>query len=97
MGGKTLYFGKPHPPIYDLARARLADMGVQDPRILCIGDGIATDVAGAQGEGLDALYITSGVDAARFGANPAAPDPAALQAFLAEKQAHARYAMGFLG
>lgn len=97
MGGKTLYFGKPHPPIYDRARARLADMGADDPRILCIGDGIATDVAGAAGEGLDALYITSGVDAARFGPNPAAPDSALLAAFLAEKQAGPRYAMGFLG
>ena len=24
MGGESLYFGKPHPPIYDLARRRLA-------------------------------------------------------------------------
>ena len=24
MGGTALYFGKPHPPIYDLARRRLA-------------------------------------------------------------------------
>ena len=72
-------------------------MGADDPRILCIGDGIATDVAGAGGEGLDALYITSGVDAAQFGPNPAAPDSALLAAFLAEKQASPRYAMGFLG
>ena len=97
MGGKTLYFGKPHPPIYDRARARLADMGVDDPRILCIGDGIATDVAGAAGEGLDCLYITSGVDGAQFGPNPAAPDSARLAAFLAERQADPRYSMGFLG
>jgi HAD superfamily hydrolase (TIGR01450 family) len=97
MGGTALYFGKPHPPIYDRARARLGDMGADDPRILCIGDGIATDVAGAGGEGLDALYITSGVDAAQFGPNPAAPDSALLAAFLAEKQASPRYAMGFLG
>ncbi len=97
MGGKTLYFGKPHPPIYDLARAKLAQMGQDDARVLCIGDGIATDIAGAMGEGLDALYITSGVDAAQFGANPAAPDPAALTAFLEQKQANPRFAMGFLG
>lgn len=25
MGGESLYFGKPHPPIYDLARNRLAE------------------------------------------------------------------------
>ena len=27
MGGESLYFGKPHPPIYDLARRRLAELG----------------------------------------------------------------------
>jgi HAD superfamily hydrolase (TIGR01459 family) len=97
MGGETLYFGKPHPPIYDRARARLSSLGADDARILCIGDGIATDVAGAGGEGLDCLYITSGVDGARFGPNAAAPDPALLQAFLAERQAFPRYSMGFLG
>ena len=97
MGGETLYFGKPHPPIYDRARARLSDLGTDDARILCIGDGIATDVAGAGGEGLDCLYITSGVDGARFGPSPSAPDPTLLQAFLAVKQAAPRYSMGFLG
>ena len=97
MGGQALYFGKPHPPIYDLARKRLADLGCDDPRVLCIGDGIATDVAGAMGEGLDCLYITSGVDAAQFGTDPAAPDQDLLAAFLDEKMASPRYAMAFLG
>ncbi|MFN3994766.1 MAG: TIGR01459 family HAD-type hydrolase, partial [Tabrizicola flagellatus] len=47
MGGRTLYFGKPHPPIYDLARHRLAEAGAPaDPAILCIGDGIFTDIRG---------------------------------------------------
>jgi HAD superfamily hydrolase (TIGR01459 family) len=27
MGGESLYFGKPHPPIYDLARRKLAALG----------------------------------------------------------------------
>ena len=32
MGAEALYYGKPHPPIYDLARRQL---GLDDPRILC--------------------------------------------------------------
>lgn len=96
LGGTTLYFGKPHPPIYDMARARLGEMGCDDARILCIGDGIATDIAGASGEEMDALYITSGVDAARFGPSPATPDSERLTQFFAEKQAYPRYSMGFL-
>jgi ribonucleotide monophosphatase NagD (HAD superfamily) len=42
IGGESLYFGKPHPPIYDLARRRLASLGnlPPDDRIICIGDGL---------------------------------------------------------
>ncbi|WP_297341761.1 TIGR01459 family HAD-type hydrolase, partial [Pseudophaeobacter sp.] len=45
MGGESLYFGKPHPPIYDLARRRLAELGtdIADGDILAIGDGPYTD------------------------------------------------------
>ena len=65
MGGDALYFGKPHPPIYDLARRRLAEIAdVPQDDVLAIGDGIATDVAGAQGEGLDCLFVTGGLAAA---------------------------------
>lgn len=95
MGGKSLYFGKPHPPIYDLARQKLAAMGV-DGAVLCIGDGINTDILGASGEGLDSLYITSGIDHARFGQDPAAPEAALLDGFLTEKQLSPNYSIGFL-
>jgi HAD superfamily hydrolase (TIGR01459 family) len=62
MGGTSLYFGKPHPPIYDLARQRLAEVGGSyDATVLAIGDGILTDVAGAMGEDLDVVYVTGGL------------------------------------
>ena len=63
MGGESLYFGKPHPPIYDLARRRLEALGkdIPDSRILCVGDGILTDIDGALGEDLDSLFITGGL------------------------------------
>ena len=62
MGGTSLYFGKPHAPIYDLARKRLTALGgeVPDDRILCIGDGVLTDIKGAMDESLDSLFITGG-------------------------------------
>jgi HAD superfamily hydrolase (TIGR01459 family) len=58
MGGESLYFGKPYPPIYDLARRRLAALGkdVGEAGILAIGDGIATDIAGAMGENLEGAH-----------------------------------------
>jgi len=97
MGGESLYFGKPHPPIYDLARRRLAALGPmpEDAGILCIGDGIATDIAGALGEGLDAVFVTGGLAAAEIGP-PEAPDPARLEAFLGRHQMSASFAMGRL-
>src|SRR5690606_657987 len=58
MGGETLMFGKPYPPVYDLARRRITELGrdIPDNRILCIGDGIHTDILGAQGEDFDSLF-----------------------------------------
>ncbi|MEO1678460.1 MAG: TIGR01459 family HAD-type hydrolase [Pseudomonadota bacterium] len=102
MGGESLYFGKPHPPIYDLARRRLAQATGEvpdDARTICIGDGLGTDIAGAMGEGLDSLFITGGL-AARETATGAAPhgqpDPDRLGDLLVREQSGATFAMGFL-
>ena len=96
MGGRALFFGKPHPPIYDLARRRLSALRDGDPQILCIGDGIATDVQGGMGEGLDTLFITGGLEAESFGPDAANPDPSLLDDWLAARQMSATHAMGHL-
>jgi HAD superfamily hydrolase (TIGR01459 family) len=99
-GGRSYYFGKPHPPIYALARRRLAaKLGYEVPgdEILCLGDGIATDIAGAMGEGLDSLFITGGLAAEETGTTATSgPDPASLAAFLAEARLAPKLAMAFL-
>jgi HAD superfamily hydrolase (TIGR01450 family) len=97
MGGESLYFGKPHPPIYDLARRRLGELGPlpADGRILAIGDGMVTDIRGALGEDLDSLFITGGLAAEETRTNRQ-PDPAALEAYVAEVQMMPTYAIGFL-
>ncbi len=97
MGGTTLYFGKPHPPIYDLARRRLVEQaGLTDPQVLCIGDGIFTDIQGGAGEGLDTLFITGGLEAETFGPDVEAPDHVLLLPWLTEKQLTPNFAMGRL-
>jgi HAD superfamily hydrolase (TIGR01459 family) len=99
MGGESLYFGKPHPPIYDLARRRLAATGgeVGADRILALGDGIATDVQGAISEDIDVVFITGGIAAADTGtAAEGQPDPDRLAAFLAPKGLTPTFAMGYL-
>jgi HAD superfamily hydrolase (TIGR01459 family) len=97
MGGESLYFGKPHPPIYDLARRRLAELGtdIPDGDILAIGDGPHTDIAGAMGEGIDSLFITGGL-AARETKTTTQPDAAALTAYLEQEKSAPTFSIGFL-
>ena len=97
MGGESLYFGKPHPPIYDLARRRIAalDIDVDPSRILAIGDGVQTDVAGAMGEDIDVLFITGGLAAQDTGTDTQ-PDPEKLAAYLAREGASPQFSIGFL-
>jgi HAD superfamily hydrolase (TIGR01459 family) len=97
LGGKVFYFGKPHPPIYDLARRRLSALiGKSDPAILAIGDGIATDIMGGVAEDLDTLFVTGGIAAAEFGSDPAHPDPARLHSWLAVQGLSPSFAIGHL-
>lgn len=97
MGGESLYFGKPHPPIYDLARRRYAALtdSISDPRIIAIGDGIRTDILGAQQEDIDSLFITGGLAAGET-QTTTQPDPAALDGYLAGEMVNPTYAIGFL-
>ena len=58
IGGRVHYFGKPHPEVYDLA---LAALDVPPARVLAVGDGLATDIAGADAAGLDSVLVTGGL------------------------------------
>ena len=96
LGGQSLYFGKPHPPIYDLARRRLALLDrIPDERILAIGDGPGTDLAGAMGEDLDCLFVTGGLLAEETGTVDQ-PDPAKLSGWLSRAKMSPAYAIGRL-
>ena len=53
--GKVIYFGKPHPPVYNLST------NISNKRVLCIGDNLNTDIKGANIQNFDSLLITSGI------------------------------------
>ncbi|MEQ9144055.1 MAG: TIGR01459 family HAD-type hydrolase [Parvibaculaceae bacterium] len=77
IGGRAHYFGKPHAPIYDLARARLKDLTgreVADSELLAVGDGLLTDIKGANEQGIDALFVTGGIAVERCGRDPENPE-----------------------
>jgi HAD superfamily hydrolase (TIGR01459 family) len=80
MGGVVTWIGKPFPEIYAAALAALGDPPVRD--VVCVGDSVEHDIAGAKGAGLAAALVRSGILAemdagslaALFDAHRAAPD-----------------------
>jgi HAD superfamily hydrolase (TIGR01459 family) len=98
MGGEAHYFGKPHPPIYDLAYRRLVQATGRESapkKIIGIGDGINTDIRGAIGEDIDSLFVTGGLAASET-ATDGQPDPDKLTAFLEKAQLTPTYSIGHL-
>jgi ribonucleotide monophosphatase NagD (HAD superfamily) len=97
MGGESLYFGKPHPPIYDLARRRLnvLDRNIEDSQILAIGDGPHTDISGGMGEGIDTLFITGGLARAETKTTDQ-PEAEALAAYIEREKVNPTYSIGQL-
>lgn len=85
IGGSVVYYGKPHRPIYDAVLSELS--GAR--RLLAIGDGLNTDIMGANAMGIDALFIADGIhgeDVAEFTARHMAE-------LFSEAGVHARAAM----
>ncbi|MCG7572415.1 TIGR01459 family HAD-type hydrolase [Phaeobacter sp. CNT1-3] len=97
MGGESLYFGKPHPPIYDLARRRLnvLDRNIEDSQILAIGDGPHTDISGGMGEGIDTLFITGGLARAETKTTDQ-PEAEALATYIEREKVNPTYSIGQL-
>jgi HAD superfamily hydrolase (TIGR01459 family) len=64
MGGEVYWAGKPHASAYGTALATAQDLRgqtVSPSRIIAIGDAVRTDLKAAQGAGVDALFIASGI------------------------------------
>jgi HAD superfamily hydrolase (TIGR01459 family) len=96
LGGKVVMVGKPYAPIYGLAREaaeRAAGRPVDPARILAIGDGVATDVKGANAQGLDILFIAAGIHARDAQDEHGGIDADRLGALLRRSEAHARWAL----
>jgi HAD superfamily hydrolase (TIGR01459 family) len=62
LGGEVVYYGKPYPAVFEKALQMARGVGTAN-RTLVIGDGIETDIAGANRMGLDALFIAGGIHA----------------------------------
>jgi HAD superfamily hydrolase (TIGR01459 family) len=72
LGGRVRWHGKPYRAVYDTCFGAL---GIADRRrILAVGDSLRTDIAGANGAGIDALLVTGGIHAEEFGLVGGQPD-----------------------
>jgi HAD superfamily hydrolase (TIGR01459 family) len=98
LGGRVVMAGKPYPAIYDLA---LSEAQARSPapldraRVLCIGDGLPTDIRGANAQDLDVLFVANGIHGAEA-MGPDGLDPAIVADLLRQEGLHARWAMGDL-
>lgn len=63
LGGEVRYAGKPHAPIYRAALelAKTAGARQAQPRVLAVGDAIATDMRGAIRQKISGLLVTGGI------------------------------------
>jgi HAD superfamily hydrolase (TIGR01459 family) len=86
LGGEVIYGGKPHAPIYDLALKRIEELrGPTDKaRILAVGDGLRTDILGANNQDIDVLMI-----AGEGGVHEGGFDAAAIAAQMEKVGVHA--------
>ena len=59
LGGKVIYFGKPHKEIYKMC------FGTNE-KVLAIGDNLRTDIKGANNLNIDSIFISNGVHRNEF-------------------------------
>lgn len=65
LGGKTIYAGKPHLPVYELAfetASRIAaerGQNIAKSNVMAIGDGAKTDIIGAGVFGIPSVFVAS--------------------------------------
>ncbi|MDC1212299.1 TIGR01459 family HAD-type hydrolase [Pelagibacteraceae bacterium] len=62
LGGKVIYYGKPHKEIYEMCFK-------QNEKVLAIGDNLRTDIRGANNLRKDCLFISNGVHRNEFNNN----------------------------
>jgi HAD superfamily hydrolase (TIGR01459 family) len=96
LGGKVILGGKPHPPIYELARRQVEEvLGHPAKAPLVIGDGVDTDILGANRQDIPCVFVADGIFA-EHARHEGALSTEKLSAMLAEREVHAAYAMDSL-
>ncbi|MEM9420957.1 MAG: TIGR01459 family HAD-type hydrolase [Pseudomonadota bacterium] len=94
LGGNVILCGKPHKPIYTVARRALGTHNISSSaRLLAIGDGLQTDILGANQEGIDVIFVAEGIFSTDARGDDGTLSPSRLSALLKQHNVHAEYAM----
>ena len=75
IGGKALYFGKPHLSVYDSLFETLSKnvLDFKKSGVVTVGDSLLTDIKGANDFGVDSILVLSGItkkNSVNIDANP---------------------------
>lgn len=90
MGGRVIYEGKPHKPVYQSCYEML---GRPDKKRLCaVGDSFHTDIAGANGFNIDSVMNLVGIHWEEIETN-GQPDERKLETMLSAAKTHPTYLM----
>ena len=99
LGGKVEMAGKPYGAIYDLAMAKAAELlgrPADRARVLCIGDGVITDVKGAHDQKLACLFVAKGIHGDKAIGPDGRLEPDAVHALLDAEAVGATHAIADL-
>ncbi len=92
-GGKVVYHGKPHAPVYERCHALLGRP--EKSKVVAIGDSLHTDIAGANGFGIDSVFNLVGIhwEEVQLDHAPGEADLAKIEAMLEEQHHKPTYTM----
>ncbi len=99
MGGDVIFCGKPHQKIYNLAIEKISKkFNIFEKKILCIGDGLNTDIMGGINQGYDTLFVCSGIHNNQIGITNLSPKPEVkkLKKLFNERNLSPTMAIGYL-
>ena len=99
LGGEVLLCGKPHKKIYELTKKKLLKKFNEFSKdILCIGDGLNTDIKGGFDQGFETLFVCSGIYKNEIGIskNYPCPEKKQLDFFLKKFKQKPTMTIGYL-
>lgn len=92
LGGDVRWHGKPHRSVYESAIGLFG--AIDRTRILAVGDSFRTDIRGANGAGVDSLFVVAGIHRDDMYGADGQPDPVRIAEGAAAAGVEPTYACG---